>query len=400
MSVRARDGYLHLDFRFEEQRYRVSTKLLDTPENVKFCKNWDATIRHEIATRTFSLKKHFPGLVAAEAAASERTFKQDAEAWLAAHRSTWAELTYRKFRNDLNARVYGAVIKEEGQAAWVFGERPTRGLKPRDLRMLREAIAAEGRRKLVGPDAKKPLANQTINKYMQPVKEMLLEMFADGELPANPIPRKLELKERRLEDIHPFTDEDLKKLFREVHKPRWRHYEPMIHFIFESSFRPEENYGMLWAHTDLKALTICVREVRTIGIQKSPKTEFAAREVDITAGMAQWLRKQRAISYLRGEHVWVTVTGRPIETSNFVADIFKPLCKAAGIKYRPPKQARHTWATRHISRGTDPRWMAVQMGTSLPMIFKTYAAAWNRARDAKNTAATAERGHVYGHAEK
>ena len=74
--------------------------------------------------------------------------------------------------------------------------------------------------------------------------------------------------------------------------------------------------------------------------------------------------------------------------SNFRADIWVPLLEKAGLDYRYPNQARHTFATKHIIAGFDPRWIANQMGTSLEMLFETYTAAFR------------VRGHVDGHASK
>jgi len=46
-----------------------------------------------------------------------------------------------------------------------------------------------------------------------------------------------------------------------------------------SGFRPEENYGMQWGCLDLTALALELKEVRTLGKLKDPKTEDAARVV-------------------------------------------------------------------------------------------------------------------------
>ncbi len=397
MSVREIDGFLHLDFRYKERRYRPSTKLIPTEQNRKFCDDWDATIRREIAIGTFDMAKHFPSYAKA-APGAVVTFKDDADAWLAAHKSTWARLTYQKFEHDLQVRVYPAKIPIEAgsKETRAFGEWITKELRPKDLRALREALAADGRL-----DGEGKVSNQTINKFIQPVKAVLLELFSDGELEMYPVPRRFELKEKRITEIDHYTDEELTKLFKAVRRPEYRHYEEYVNFIFESGFRPEENNGMQWPRVDLAGGTYHVREVFTAGeLERRAKTEFALRDTEITAGMARWLKRQKAKSYLRSPFVWVTVRGRPIEESNFIRNVWRPLHQVAHVNYRYPQQARHTWATRHIMRGTDPRWMVIQMGTSLEMLFKQYTAAFNRAREGKNKAEAAARGQVYGQGRK
>ena len=50
-----------------------------------------------------------------------------------------------------------------------------------------------------------------------------------------------------------------------------------------------------------------------------------------------------------------------------------PTLRKAGIRYRNPYQTRHTFATRHISRGANLFWLAAQMGHKGPeMLFRHY----------------------------
>jgi integrase len=156
MSYRRRDGFYHIDFRWRERRYRVSTGLEDTPENEQFVADWDAAIRREIALGTFRLENHFPKLAAPVLA--EGTFRQKAEAWLKAHQHSWAEWTYRKFKSNLEARIF-----TKGFARLKIEE-----IKPGDLRLLQSELIEEGRQ-----DGKGRLSNRAVNKLMQPVKAML-----------------------------------------------------------------------------------------------------------------------------------------------------------------------------------------------------------------------------------
>src|SRR5262249_28276915 len=77
--------------------------------------------------------------------------------------------------------------------------------------------------------------------------------------------------------------------------------------------------------------------------------------------------------YLRHGYVFVGEKGQPIDVSNFRARIWKPAMKKAELKYRYPYQARHTFATKHLSKGFNPLWVANQMGTSPETIYKHYA---------------------------
>src|SRR5262249_33917581 len=168
MSVRARDGFFHLDFRFRGKRYRLSTGIAYDPtdkkfkETEKFVNDWDATIRREIAMRTFVLENHFPQFGQSPSKPVLETFRETAEKWLKSHRNSWAEWTYRKYRDALRSRIYPKI-----------GDRPTAGLKAIDVRLLREQIIEDG--KIKGGK----LSNRRVNRIMSPVTGILNELFED-----------------------------------------------------------------------------------------------------------------------------------------------------------------------------------------------------------------------------
>ena len=118
---------------------------------------------------------------------------------------------------------------------------------------------------------------------------------------------------------------------------------------------------------------LSVRRGHVRGKDKDPKTERAIRDVEITPGMMKALKDQKRLSYLAGEYVFVTEIGTPLDVNNFRGLIWKPALKKAKLDYRYPYQCRHTFATNMIEGNKNPMWIANQMGTSLEMLFNTYA---------------------------
>jgi integrase len=82
-----------------------------------------------------------------------------------------------------------------------------------------------------------------VNRLMQPVKAIFNELFADGEITVNPAIRLGKLKEKRIAEIDPFADEEVKVLIKKVMP--W--YRPYTEFLFESGFRPKEAMGLKWS---------------------------------------------------------------------------------------------------------------------------------------------------------
>ncbi|MCZ6622753.1 MAG: hypothetical protein O7B35_00740 [Deltaproteobacteria bacterium] len=88
-----------------------------------------------------------------------------------------------------------------------------------------------------------------------------------------------------------------------------------------------------------------------MGKDKDPKTEKAIRDVEITPGMMEALKRQKTISYLAHSYVFMGDKGLPIDVSNFRVRIWETAIKKAGLKYRYPYQARYTFATKYLGKG-------------------------------------------------
>ncbi len=234
---------------------------------------------------------------------------------------------------------------------------------PLHLRQLREEIIAQGKK-----DGTR-FSNRTVNRILQPVKAIFNELFADGVIASNPATRLGKLKEKRIALIDPFSDKEVRALLKATRD----HYRPYVRFLFESGFRPMEANGLKWQNINVVTGILSVRQGRVLGKDKDPKTEKAVRDVEITPGMRQAISEQKARLISGDDYVFVTEQGQPLDISNFRANIWSLALKKAGLKYRYPYQARHTFATKHLSQGYDPLWIANQMGTSLEMLFKHYA---------------------------
>lgn len=60
---------------------------------------------------------------------------------------------------------------------------------------------------------------------------------------------------------------------------------------------------------------------------------------------------------------------------------WKPGIKTVGIRYRPPYNCRHTYATICLMSGLNPAFIAQQLGNSLQMLLTTYARWINSSSD-------------------
>jgi integrase len=87
------------------------------------------------------------------------------------------------------------------------------------------------------------------------------------------------------------------------------------------------------------------------------------------------LQRQAKHTRMLGEHVWLDPRyGEPwLEERAFRRSYWTPMLKRLGIRYRPPNNMRHTYATMMLMAGRTPAWCAKQMGHSVEMFLRTYS---------------------------
>ena len=66
-------------------------------------------------------------------------------------------------------------------------------------------------------------------------------------------------------------------------------------------------------------------------------------------------------------------TGRDWHEAKALARAFRRACEEAGVRYRYAYQLRHSFASRALSSGENPLWVASYMGhTNVSQIFEHY----------------------------
>jgi integrase len=102
-----------------------------------------------------------------------------------------------------------------------------------------------------------------------------------------------------------------------------------------------------------------------MGIPKSPGS---LRDIDLLEPARAALVAQKALSWMLGDYVLVDSQQRPVHQELFRMKVWKPRLKRRGIRYRPPYQMRHTFATLAISMGENINWVARMPGHKSPII--------------------------------
>lgn len=149
----------------------------------------------------------------------------------------------------------------------------------------------------------------------------------------------------------------------------------MLQFWFNTGLRPGELMAMRWAKVNFAKKLVRIDRNLVGGVEKGPKTDAGVRDVELNDEALAGLIAQKAATYLAGAHVWHNPrTGGAWERDERIRKtLWQPLCIRAGVCCRNPYQVRHTHASRRLTVGENPWYVAQQLGhVAVQMAFQTY----------------------------
>jgi integrase len=119
---------------------------------------------------------------------------------------------------------------------------------------------------------------------------------------------------------------------------------------------------------DFQHEKILIREGRVLRLTGIPKSAGSIRDLDMLPPVHEALVAQKALSWLLGDYVFVGSKQKPVDQELFRMKVWGPVLKRLGIRYRPPYQMRHTFATLAISAGENINWVARMLGHKSPVM--------------------------------
>lgn len=358
IRVRKETGLLYFDFQYLSVRCREQTKLTDTAANRKKMKVRMDHIEMEIDNGTFVYEKYFPSgsaikkikqtLEAQKGLYSGLpTFEQFANEWFSQKEVEWRISTAEGYQSYLAKRL----IPE-------FGEIDVSRITKSHILDFRSSLAKASNGKLKA---------KTVNKVMKFLK-MILDEAASRHDFTSPYQGIKGLKEEKVH-IEPFSLQEVKKLLQYV-RADWK---PYFVIRFFTGMRTGEVDGLKWEYVDFDNRQILIRETFSKGRWEYTKNDGSQREIDMNQMVYDTLIDLKAKQQGKYDLVFVSPKGEPINNSNFLNRVWKPLLSLCGLKYRRPYQTRHTSATLWLAAGENPSWIAQQMGhANTEMLFKVY----------------------------
>jgi integrase len=201
---------------------------------------------------------------------------------------------------------------------------------------------------------------------MRVLRMLLHQAYVDEIIPKNPALGVKRLAQG-MTDIDPFTIEEREEVI-----AGFRRHAPLyVNYViagFWTGWRPNEACALKWNRVDFQQGKILIREGRVLGQTVIPKSPGSLRDIDLLEPAREALVAQKASSWLLGDYVFLDGKQQPVNQKLFRMKVWEPVLKRLGVRYRPPYQMRHTFATLAISAGENINWVARMLGHKSPVM--------------------------------
>jgi integrase len=172
--------------------------------------------------------------------------------------------------------------------------------------------------------------------------------------------------------VDPFTNPEKRAIVRAAANPSVKN---MVTFMFDTGARVSETFGLRPEDIDLKHGTLKIRRAVVLGIEKSTKTSAGTRELKLFPAALLALEDQLKLGPSNDGYVFWHPETRDgwKHDANFRKSYWKPLLQQAGVRYRYPYQARHTFATGLLEAGAPIAYVSKYLGhTTSEMTIRHY----------------------------
>src|SRR5208337_1144835 len=344
-TIRIIKGRIYYHFRFKGVKCTEKACLEATKENVKHAQKFVKLIDAEIANGIFEYENRFPHGAKIERFAPQRQdqpFNRYFADWLAG--KVLKETTRRNWESAFWKHLYP-----------FFKDRLLSDITRSDIRLFQRLLVDKG------------LEPSTINdKPMKVLRMMLHQAYVDEIIPKNPA-----LAVRRLlqglTDVDPFTVQEREAIIAGFH----RYAPPYANYVicgFWTGWRPNEACALKWGRVDFQQGKIRFGKGGCWGRRASPRAAGSLRDIDMLPPVREALTAQKPSSWLLGDYVFLDGKQQPVNQELFRMKVWEPVLKRLGVRYRPPYQMRHTFATLAISVGENINWVARMLGHQSPVV--------------------------------
>ena len=252
-----------------------------------------------------------------------------------------------------------------------FGDRDVRGIRVADIQALYEQCR-ENRR---------PASPNTLNTILGTLRRILATAQASELLGFNPVETwKAGRGRQRGGGIQPvdrskvLTADDVTQLL-DVSRREFSEHYPSVLFLADTGCRISELFALRWSDVDLEQGVARISSSIDFQGQRGPTKTGRSRVVELSTRLREILIAHCPDVFGDETLVFPSATGTPIEYQNYRSRVFKRIVRRAFGSGRrvTPHMLRHTFASLHLARGTNLKWVQETGGwTSAKMLLDVY----------------------------
>lgn len=362
-GVEVHRGKLRVYFQYQDEKCREPFGP-DTPENRERAKAFSQVLDYELSAGTFDYARHFPN----SRRVARNTFGHYLEAWLTSKEREVAASSIRSYRNKARKHL---------EPKW--GHRQIHAIEHVEIR---DWIA----------DELNYLASKTIKEVVAILSQVFELYVASAKATYNPA-AGIVVRLPDAQDPDPFTLEEIERITSTpTHRP-----QPMnlMRFMMWDGARLSEAIALCWEDVeDLESGMIRYRHALVEGGWKVTKTKRSNRRHRLLKPAREALLEQHALTghlapisveiidrdnrtkrKRKVRPVFLNDHGRPFSGDLSIREKFwRAHLERAGVRYRGPGNARHTFISQMLSTGLVPiHWIADHVGhSSIQMIQQRY----------------------------
>jgi integrase len=224
----------------------------------------------------------------------------------------------------------------------------------------------------------------TVKEYSMTLRQVMYEALSDEKIESDPFLKVKKIKNSGLdiedELVDPFSQKELAMLVEAIHIPQTK---IMVQFLAWTGLRPGEMKALAWEDINFEKNQINVQyNLDRAGKLKPPKTMSGKRKVDMFPIVHELLEKQKERSvnlptiietvYYKNfvtkdvsrHRIFLSRDNKPYKRPELTTTgtHWQGWLKEAELKYRPPYQLRHTFASRMLMADANHVWLSKQMG--------------------------------------
>lgn len=168
----------------------------------------------------------------------------------------------------------------------------------------------------------------------------------------------------------PFDKDEIARILGACSKPAFHNF---VQFAFATGLRTGELIALKWAHIDIPGRRIHVQRAIVEDYEKGTKTLAGKRTVELNDEALAALKEQALISTGRSRVFLHPTTELPFKNAAQIYCLWTDVVSEAGVRFRCPRQTRHSFASAHITAGCNLFWLAKQLGhRGIDMINRHY----------------------------